>query len=402
MFVAGMFMLSACSKDDDTPENKLSDLTAEEHKQNMEDEGVKFVQNMDAIASLEVYDVMEQFTQLMDQSNFGAYAPLQASLDKIADLRNQPPTSVDLKSYSEGEINSFSAGFNELAGIYTWDGTEWTEQAATDQITFNFNVEEKTASISLYNFTYKTATNQDATDFTVELPTSLNMSIKLGEAELCSFTFTGEYYDNDTPKYLEEVFNLEGFVLKGIFDLKDKSHLKTSGEFKYNETIILANGFELEGNVDYTAIKAKMDQLEGEDGLPMDQDIVEKTNAYFQIGNVKADALFDVKSLLNDMQNVSAEEQTDEKMVELLNKNVKVYVRYADSKEVMAYGQFYMAPYSDYGETYYELSMRMILSDESAIDGSFFDNGFGDMISEINALIAKLNTNYGADLDLIQ
>jgi len=421
MAVAGMFLFNACSSDDESPkeEDKLSELTPEEHKVKLEDEGVAFIQNMEAVASLEVYDVMEEFFQLMDQQdgqNQPVYAPLKSTLDQISALRNNPNTTVDLKALTEeGGDFSISDGFKEEAGIYTWSAATntWTKQAADDQITYQFNLEEnKTASISVTNFTYKVATNQDMEGFTLELLQSLKVSITLSDTELCSFTFTGEYHDNDTPKFLQEIFKLEGFTLSATFDLNDKKHLKTSGEFKYDETIILANGFELQGDMDYDAIKTEMEGSEDEDGFPMDQKIVESTNAYFQIGNIKADALFNVSSMITAMEAVSEEDQTEEKLVELLNENAKVYIRYADTKEIIAYGELYLAETTNWewdndlqryvevpGE---ELSMKMVLSDESAIDGSFFDNGFGDMIDEINDMILTMNENYGMELEGIE
>jgi len=421
MAVAGMFLFSACSSDDEAPkeENKLSELTPEEHKVKLEDEGVAFIQNMEAMADLEVYDVMEQFFELMDQQggqDQPVYAPLKSTLDQISALRNNPNTTVNLKALTEeGGDFSISEGFLEEAGIYTWNAATntWTKQAADDQITYQFNLEEsKTATISVTNFTYKVATNQDVEGFTMELLKSLKVSIKLNETELCSFTFTGEYHDNDTPKFLQEIFKLEGFTLTATFDLKDKKNLKTSGEFKYDETVILANGFEIEGNVDYDAIKTEMDKSTNEDGFPMDQEIIKNTNAYFQIGNIKADALFNVSSMIAAMKDVPEEEQTEQKLADLLNEHAKVYIRYADTKEIIAYGEFYLEPGTDWEwdeelQRYVEvpdedLEMRMILSDKSAIDGSFFDNGFGKMIEEINEMILTMNENYDMELEGIE
>lgn len=418
MAVAGMFLFSACSNDDDPKEETiLSELTTEEHKVNLENEGVAFIQNMEAIASLEVYDVMEQFMQLMDQQGGEAqpvYAPLKATLDQISELRNQPTTTINLKALNaEGDF-ALSDGFAEQAGIYTWEAatSTWTKEPATDQITYHFLLEsEMTATISVNNFTYQAATNMSMEGFTVELLNSLNLSIKLDETELCSFAFTGEYHDNDTPKFLQEVFKLEGFTLTATFDLKDKKNLKTSGEFKYDETIILANGFEVQGNVDYDAIKTEMDNSANADGFPMNQEIVESTNAYFQIGNVKADALFNVSAMINAMNNVPEAEQTEAKMVELLNENAKIYIRYADSKEVIAFGEFYLKPQTEtywngqeyVEETYDEMSMKMTFSDNTAFDESvFFDSGFSKMIQEINAMILAMNTNYGMELEGIE
>jgi len=144
-----------------------------------------------------------------------------------------------------------------------------------------------------------------------------------------------------------------------------------------------------------------MDNSTNADGFPMNQEIIESTNAYFQIGNVKADALFNVSAMINAMKNVPETELTEAKMVELLNENAKIYIRYADSKEVIAYGEFYLKPATDYyGDQYDEMSMKMTFSDNTAFDESvFFASGFSKMIQEINDLIIAMNTNYGMELE---
>ena len=44
-------------------------------------------------------------------------------------------------------------------------------------------------------------------------------------------------------------------------------------------------------------------------------------------------------------------------------------------------------------------AMRMVFTDKSAIDGDYFQNGFGDMITEMNTIITKMNKNYGLELE---
>ncbi len=418
LLLAGVFAFTACSKDDDGDKDTFSSLTPEQHKQELESEGVAFVQNMNALADLTLYDVMEEFTSLMDQSaSMQVNAVVATGLNQIEAVRQSSKASVQLKQLEAEGDESFSALWAEEAGIYEWDSSvsDWTYTEAADQITYKFTVDGEPAAISATNFTYQAAANQTEEGFVIELPNSLKIGISLSGAELCYYNYAGQWYSNDTPKLLEEDFYLEGYNLSAKLDLQDKSHLKTSSSFDYNGSVISASGFEVKGNIDYDAI---FNELEGmEEGDIMAQDIVKNANAYFQIGNVKAEGLIDVEGLINDYSSadgsdVETEEGALQVMADILNDNAKIYIRYADSNEIIAKGEVYVNTYeyeyydsfndSYVTETYKDLDMRMVFGDESAMSGDFFDNGFGDMITEINNLIDNMNTNYGMQIDPVQ
>ncbi|MBI9065529.1 MAG: hypothetical protein JEZ14_26320 [Marinilabiliaceae bacterium] len=416
MTVAGMFLFSACSSDDDNSseepkEDVFSELTPEEHKVKLEDEGIKFVDNMSAAANLKAFDVIDTFFGLTNPFE-GDDNAIAMVLHEVESLKNGPK-SIDLKTLVEEEPNfSLSGAFAEQAGIYTWDAAlnDWTKEAADDQITIKFTTEgEKAAIISLSNFDYQLTTNPDLQG--MELPKSVELSLTLEGTQLIGFSFEGQYYDNDTPKFLQEIFTLEGFNLTATLDLTDKTVFDASSSFKYDETTIYANGLKLKGNIDYTEIKNEIDKAE--EGFPTDQKILSETNAYFQIGNIKADMLMDVDSMMIFMKNnvPAGEKMNDGQAVEMLNQHAKVYLRYADSKEIIAYGEFYLKPITEtywngqekIEETYFETSMRVIFSDTTALDESvYFDNGFSKMIEKINEMILTMNENYDMELEGIE
>jgi len=328
---------------------------------------------------------------------------------------NNGPKSIDLKTLVEEEPSfSLSGAFAEQAGIYTWDAAlnNWTKETADDQITLKFTTEgEKAAVISLFNFDYQLTTNPDLQG--MELPKSVELSLTLDGAKLIGFSFEGQYYDNDTPKFLQEIFTLEGFNLTATLDLTDKTVFDASSSFKYDETTIYANGLKLKGNIDYTEIKKEIEDAEkSEEGFPTDQKLLSETNAYFQIGNIKGDMLMDVGSMMIFMENniPAGGEMNDELGAKMLNQHAKVYIRYADTNEILAYGEFYVETYEDgyyydgqyYSEEREQLSMRMKFSDETGIDDSFFDNGFGRMTAKINEMITEMNTNYDMELEGIE
>jgi len=419
MLIAGLCAFSACSDDEGNGE-VFSDLTTEEHKAKLEDEGIAFAQNMDAVADLKLYDVVDAFMNLqeLDQQNTDVNPTVAFGLDQVNELRKGAKSSVNLKVLAPEEKGSISAEFAEQTGVYTWDGTGFVYAANKDEITYVFPVGENEveAKITVNNFSVQLAANQDQEGFEIELPLSLNMSVTLGAEEICSYALVGEWYDNDTPKSLIETIKLEMYTFTHELS-NTKSTLSMGSSFDKDGTIIFANNITIEGNVDYSAIMAELEAAEGEeDGLSsaMGQEILTKANAWFQLGNVKMEGVLDVKGMMNGMEagmsTIESEEALNALMVELLNNNVKLYVKYADSDEIIAKSEFYLNTYDDYDwiqeadgswtevpATFTEPDIRMVFADDSAVDSDFFNTGFEDMIAEIDALIAKMEANFGEE-----
>jgi len=416
VLIAGLCAFSACS--DDENGEVFSNLTTEEHKAKLEGEGIAFAKNMDAVADLKVYDVVDAFFTLKDQENQNvAMSPAIAfGVDQINALRNGAKSSVNLKALSVDGTNSASAEFAAEAGIYKWDGTKFAHTPKEGEITYIFTVEGKEAKFSVNNFTVKKAVNQIETGVVIELPLSLNMSVTLGDVALCSYVFTGEWYENDTPKLLKEDIKLEGFTFTHELS-NTKAVLSMGSSFDYNETIIFANNISIEGNVDYSEIMAQVKAAETNGpNDALNQEILTKANAWFQVGNVKADGVVDVKGIMNTMKSglETVDMQSDDAMntllVEAANQNVKLFVRYADSNEIIAKSEFYLNTYKDtewvqgadgsWGEvpaTFTEPDIRMVFGDNSAVDGDFFNNGFGDMFKQIDALVKRVEANFAEE-----
>ncbi len=418
LFIAGLCAFSACNNDDGNGE-VFSDLTTEQHKAKLEEEGIIFAKNMEAVADLQMFDVVDAFLSFQEQENANVNPALAFGLDQVSALRNGPKTAVSLKSLAL-EKGSVSSEFEAKSGIYTWDGTGFVYSPKAGEITYIFPVGEKQvdATISITNFNVQTAATQNDPEFETELPLSVNMSVKLGETELCSYAFTGEWYENDTPKLLKEVITLEGFNFTHELS-NNKATLSMGSSFKYNETVIVANNLTIEGNVDYSELMATIEAANSPEDA-MGQDILTKANAWFQVGNVKAEGIVNVKGIMEGMeagmQTVESEEALMALLVELANVNAQLYVRYADSNEIIAKSEFFLNTYEDERYTYnestqsYELGMetvtepdmRMIFADKSAVESDFFQTGFGDMITEIDALISRIEANFGEETTPVQ
>jgi len=223
------------------------------------------------------------------------------------------------------------------------------------------------------------------------------MHIKLANTTLSSFELTAEWNSNNTPKKLVETFVLEGFTFKSELKNTEETILVNTS-FKLDNYTIYANEIELDGNFDYETLLDAAD-LEDEYSEALAQELIEKGNVWFQLGNIKAEGIFDVKSFIGDLD--PEKEPTDLELIDLLNEHSKLYIKYADENEIIAKGEFFIEEFEDYGETYNIISFRMIFSDGSAVADNFFSTGFSVMITDISDLIEKINENYNLDIDTV-
>lgn len=418
MLLAVTTLFTACKDDSDDNSgfeepngDKVSELSIEEHKTNLEDEGIAFVAKMSKASELKTYDVINSFYELTEEDDF-AYS---ATLMRVKNMASNPTKNTSLKGtfVEDGDVGILDS-FNEEAGVYEWSEAEGDfvkTSDATDKISYSFPVGSEEATLLINNVNSKIITNSNA-GMSMEVPTSLSAKLTLGSTSLFSFNFTGEYYDNATPNYLKESLNIEGFYFESVIDLKNKSLVYMDNKFEYNSENIFACGFAIDGNIDMDEIMDEAVNLD-EDGNPSDsQDIINRANAYFQIGNIKIDGLVNAKELIKSMSDDSYDsewtKEDADKETAILNENIQTYIRYADNSEIFAKGEFFTDEdtytwYNYYNEeqteTEYYTGLRIVYPDGSAISSDIFESGFSDLINDMNDMIVDMNNNYDLDLD---
>ncbi|MCT4589828.1 MAG: hypothetical protein N4A71_18535 [Carboxylicivirga sp.] len=299
-----------------------------------------------------------------------------------------------------------SEKFENEKGIYKWnaEADDWEKvDDSTTAATFRFMVEGKNAEISFYDVTFKDATHQDAeSDMVSELPTSIKAYVKYDNNIITSLSLIAQWNDDDTPKSIVEEVTLEAYSFSSEL-INTTSKVSASATLKHNEKVIYANGFKLEGDFDYEKIEAILSDKEDDMNGLYGQTILENTNIWFQLGNIKIEGAFDIKGFMEDMadkaQNSAGAGESDDMknvLIDLFNDNATLIVRYADSQEIIAKGELYMAEHTNGDETKTKPAMRMVFGDGSKVSvDEFFKNGFGDMVKEIEDLFKELKTSYG-------
>jgi len=397
MLIAGLCIFSACNDDKDKGE-VLSKLKPEEHKEKLANEGEAIIDKMGAIADLETYNVVDVFFALMDEeSDTKSYSAVKFGLNEINSVKAGTKELVDA-----AEVYKISDDFKKEAGIYGWNVAtkKWDKLKDVDsEITYIFKVDGQEAEVSVSSFkTIAASINDDRVgSIESELPLELKMHIKLGDETLSSFELVAEWNDDNTPKKLVETFVLEDFKFACKLTNTNKTiALETS--FKLEDFTIYANGLELDGKFDY---KTVMDTgfSDNEYSEALGQEVLEKGNVWFQLGDIKVQGIFDVNNFVKELD--PKNEPSDQDFVDLLNEHSKLYIKYADDNEIIAEGEFYIDEFEDYGEKKTEISFKMIFSDGSAVADDFFKTGFSEMITDISDLIEDLNSNYDLDIDTV-
>ena len=129
------------------------------------------------------------------------------------------------------------------------------------------------------------------------------------------------------------------------------------------------------------------------------QSILENSNIWITIDNLKLQGIGNWKALRgseDDFQDITSEQESFEKMADLLNKNLKMYVKYVDSNEIIASTEFYAYEKEFYDESFWVLKVRIKFGDGSYMDDSFFsEENFSELIESAQDFMSQMDENYG-------
>lgn len=394
-------------KDDDKNTNEFSDLEVEEHKQNLEESGLAVMDQLEPMADMEAVHVTDHFMGLME-TTFDGGEDVASVLQPVAQLKEGADAAFNLKSTTEGP-ETLAQGFNENSGIYTFDASteSWNKEESNEELTFHFPTEgsnENNATLSFTNFSYIDNPNEEMSAEFPELLQSLDYALSVDNQEMVSVELRGSYEDNGFPTSLSESITMQDYGVTTTFNRSD-SEASYDQSFTYQNEDILSSSFTMGGSFDYSTLSG----IEDEDVPIEEQQVVTDANVEITAGNIKFEGLADWAAIQQEMQDAmsgaddgeQAESDFMELMVDILNENFNLFVRYADNNKIIANSEFYIVEEEDDDYTDYTdmLDMRMVFEDGSAIDNSFFGNGFGDFIDRANQLVNQAEENYDMNIE---
>ena len=389
-------LMTGC-KDDDKNTEEFSDLTVEQHKANIEQTGMDVLSQLNDLRDMDAIHVAVDFMELADTTYESG---TMAVMEPVAALQDGLDAALTLKTATVEE-ESLALLFLQEAGIYTYnfETDSWDKESSTEEITYHFpteNSDTNNATISVTNFESFTTDNPDVVqNISEDLLKSVEVTLTVDEQQKMKFTFNATYDENDIPLSVTESYLIGKFEITTSVE-RSTSEISFDQSFTYDDANIISSHFDSDGTFDYETFN---DNINSEEEFPGSQTIVDASNVWVIVGNLKLQGVANWEGLRNaeeQFENVETEQAFCEEMANVLNENVKMYVKYNDTNEIIAASEFYAFEYTDNYDSYWDFSMRMKFADGSYMDESFFtEENFAEFVQEAEDFITTMETNYG-------
>jgi hypothetical protein len=416
-------MLSGCKKEDDKElvdpfESEFSENSVEENKASLEDAGQEFVNELGELKNTQAISVLANFGSMAESmGEEPAMEPVKMIVAIAEKDYSAQQTLSALKSVAE-EPNSLTALWEEVEGKYTWNSAQedWDFTNMSDVVIFEFpgmeGDQSNTAVITIDNFSALTLVDpvvefDEGTE--PQLPTSLNIDIQYDGTSIASYIFEATYQDNGMPTSLNTRLTVADFSYQVDLEHTPYSEMSLTSSFRHKDNILIEGHIDNTGNWSQENIE-NVSNSESESEIPSVEEILANSNAYIQVMNIKVAGSVNLEGLAPDLRTIEEQftNEDDEytlafndSLANAINSNAQLVIVYADNHEKIAEVEAY--PYYDEYWDEYTVDLRFVFADESAADAeTYFGEGFSDLISDINAFIAEVNTDYGLDVEPIE
>ena len=392
-----LLAFTACKKsspsDEEIPEGEIefSDLEVNQHKQNLEKAGIDFVNKINTLPDEKFVDVLDYLSTLnLGLNSEGSVASILA-INKAAETKNLKGVFSALATVAP-ETNRLS----ELYGVYTYNKNsgDWDKTASNSKLEFIFPSSPNGGAASAkLTFTYATSgatTTVDGESF--ELPTSVSASLVADGIEEVKLTSTYEYKNDGTPSKADVVLRLGSFTFSTNVS-NTVSDATTSLSVKKGTETLISFSANANGNMSIGSAEDLDDDIDS---------FVKNANASFEIMNIQLTGQVDIKKFreATDAINYNQEESVTIKLeADALNANSRLVAINKDDNKAIA--KLVFEGYSDtdcyeywngqanerYCYTSTFLEPRLVFKDGAPLAfDSFFDNGFGGLIDELEEL----------------
>ncbi|MCK9207113.1 MAG: hypothetical protein M0P66_08385 [Salinivirgaceae bacterium] len=448
---------TSCTKPNDGTD--FSNLTVEENKANIETTGLDMLDEMKVmedepamqanISMVNYMSLSDPFAgnpntqKKVDLTKTIAFSPVFA----LATYRNNDMKSV-LKSLQVNpaeDPETIQEAYDLLVGVYTWNSEleVWDYTQTGDVIVFLFpSTEGGTVNNASYTVSYTGYTGPNPIEgYDGDLPQDVSAVLKVDDTEVLSFVVNIDYNTEGYPTKIESTLTMGQWVWYAMASNTDNKAFATEFSFKHSTNVLLRFTLDAAGNWTQENIDAnttyyvevynpetyewywqEVSKEEYYDRTEVDvHKVVNSGNASFQLMNLKMVGSIDVLNLVTKMEEIedtydwgTQEEEAVAAGVEVVNQYVSLSLRYADSDDIIALVEAY--PVSEeytyesweynpntgnydvvtITETDYWIDFRLVFADGSKSDlETYFDEGFEDLIDELEQYLDELETTYG-------
>ncbi len=413
-FAAGSVFLTSCKDDDESIRpsveipDQFSDNTPEENKAALEDNGIELVNSLETFKATNGVKTLISLNSCLNSASLpeggrvGTETPAGKMIQAVSSFGRGTASAKDVLEAMrtrEGEpATSPRAEFDAAAGIYAYSraNNTWTKTAASDKIVFQFPSTEagteNDAELSIYDFS-TVAVNNVETGYQEDLPTGVKSDLKVNGTAVAEYRFAASYKSNGEPTSVNTSLTIAPFKLS--FTAKNTtSEVAFDYAFTMNNENLISYGIGASGQ--FTSENAL-----GDESSP--ESVVNDASAYFQLINIKFAAKIDVKK----WSELVGDSESEQDFIDALNGASELVVYYADTKEKIADGEFYLTTeeycydtdgdfIDDYCYTEETTDIRMIFADGSKADlATYTSEGFNDLTTAWEEFMTSLDEDLG-------
>lgn len=458
--IAATVSVTACKKDkDDTPDDSNDDTqqttthTVEENKARVEASGVEFVKelnNMEDVVAVATTDAFLGFAE--DGELFGTESAEEDEvvvakkfksqhfykvLRMIASMDNGSIQSTDLMmamktsqvdSSDEEGPSSIQEAYDEMTSTFSWNSStmEW-EQDSTNETSIKFmfpSTETGTSNNATLEVVY---TGTDVTlpfgledEYDGDVPSAVSVTMSVDGSEQMKYTLAVDYLSNGVPSSIVNTITMGTYVMTASANY-DEAEAGIDYSFKNGSTNLMSFGASASGNISVDNLEAEIDEADADTtGEYYPTGVVTTGNAYIQVMDIKMQGTIAFDDLINKIEELDNDDSADEEdAAKAINDYINIDIIHTDNNEVIASLDAYTFEEEDCweqydwetdsyydecsGEYYTEVGVRMKYPDGTAVDmETYFDEGFDDVIDELNVFIEELNADYDAGFDPIE
>ncbi len=462
-----LFSLDSCKKDknegdpgkvdEQTGEpDKFSSLKPEDHKSNIADVGVDFINELDELSKSDAAEAAINFTTLMEgdnsEENYKS-AVAFSTLTVLSDFAQERASIFDvlrnlrtLTSAVENDPTIEEQYQEDFAGTWEWDSDiEDFEQTAEGNLAiFKFPA---TASSTTNNAVFTVeefSWDPIAGDLTdgelTEVPVKLSANLKVDGNTAMEVIFTGKYNAKGVPESIDASMKIGTYELYATLsnDFKDasaESGMKHGDKQVIKFSVGINGDFtdaNIEDNTHTVTSEPYCINWDWETGACIEEDydewtevdiekILEGSYGFIDVLNIRIGGEVNVKDMVPAMDNIdwdikAEEEANTQTQVDAMNEYMNFYVAYVDKSEKIAEVEFFVTrsdekdEWCDWNEATNEVTCddyydywadgRFIFGDDSKVDAeTYFKDGFKSFFDELNVFIKEMNTVY-SDYDM--
>ncbi len=421
--IAGMFVIGCEKESNEDPmdayfEAPYAEKDTTQIKSDLEETSVDMQETMSEMENQQGVDVTSRLVQLLSSGSIFEGLLGMAPIQEVATMKSGKLPNLGVKSISEDPENLQEA-WDMLVGTYDYNAAldSFIKSDNSDAIVINFpgleGDTENNASLTVNNFSvFKPSKPIPSTEETVpDLPTSLNAEITFDGITVLQYTLEASYEDNAVPTLFHSVLTVGEFELVHKVEHSPYSKATVICSLTYNEDVIIemygdASGNWSEQNIEdnTVTITETTDWGTWEYNEFYFENVLQKSNSYIQVMNIKVAGAANIKELGTAMRALdeSEEEISDEayaqKQADEMNTHCKLVVVYAESNQKIAMAEVYPKQYTYYDdwsqteETYWDMGVNMIFSDGSKVDAEvYFTDLFDSMAQDLDDFFAFLD-----------